>query len=173
MTLDIPRACQVAFGAVKKIAVHRGELAKLHGTAGFDIACVDRLETIALGTWYAYLLALPASAAESPVMALIEEAAPLCERMLASATMFATVGIFSEARRRDSVWNGYTDAANDFLQLSRLHREKWAEVQAKSVVTEADLERAVQLGSAIGLALGARAQPEGESLNVATREEAR
>lgn len=52
----------------------RTAMAKL---TDFDIVHFDKLETYALGAWYAHLLALPPASATNPVQVLLEETTKL------------------------------------------------------------------------------------------------
>lgn len=170
INVDIPRAVAVAVGAVPHLAKLRDDAAKL---PGFDIAHIDRIGTYALAAWYAYLLALP-EVASSAVAALLDEAKPLRESMLLAAELLAHHGFFDrksvEAIRAGQ---GNLDTANDLVALAALYSSAWAQVENRSPVEWAEVERAAKLGPAILIALGERDQPGVKASNTMNAAERR
>jgi hypothetical protein len=153
---DIPRAVAVAVGAVPHLARLRASAAKL---PGFDIAHLDRLGTYALAAWYAHLLALPA-VVESELAALLDEARPLRESMLLSSELLAHTGLFDrDAVKAIRAGQGNLDTANDLVALAALFTSGWSQVENKTPIEWAQVERAAQLGPRILIALGARDVP--------------
>lgn len=167
---DIPRAVAIAVGAVPHIAKMRDQAAKL---PGFDVTNVDRLGTYALAAWYAHLLSLPAVVG-SELGGLLEEAKPLREDMLMSAELLAHKGFFDRnAVKAIRAGQGNLDTANDLVALAALFTAGWSQVENKTPVEPAQVERAAQLGPRILVALGARDQPGTKSADPADPAERR
>ncbi|MEZ4296155.1 MAG: hypothetical protein R3B70_14375 [Polyangiaceae bacterium] len=153
---DVSRAVAIAVGAVPHLAKLRSNAAKI---PGFDIANMDRLGTYALGAWYAHLMSMP-EVAESELTRLMDEARPLRETMLLAAELLAHLDYFDRRAVADvRAGQGNLDAANDLVALSALFSARWDEVENKTPVEWAQVERASQLGPEILIALGARNQP--------------
>jgi hypothetical protein len=74
INVDISQAVSISLGVLPGLAFLRPAMAKL---PDFEIAHFDKLETYALGAWYAHLLALPPASATNPVQLLLEEASEL------------------------------------------------------------------------------------------------
>jgi hypothetical protein len=156
INVDIPRAVAIAVGAVPHLAKLRDEAAKL---PDFDITNMDRVGTYALAAWYAHLLALPDVKASS-LSPLLEEAKSLRESMLLSAELLAHHGHFDKkAVELIRAGQGNLDTANDLVALAALFSSGWAQVEDRSPIEWADIERAAKLGPEILIALGAKELP--------------
>jgi hypothetical protein len=84
------------------------------------------------------------------VQQLHEQSAPVREQLFAAADMLVTFKLFDAKRVADlHAGTGYKDTAADFVQLVRMFREVWPAIQHKTPITEADLDEAERLGSAL------------------------
>jgi hypothetical protein len=154
INVDISQAVSLALGVLPGLQFLRPKLAEL---PDFQIACFDKLETYALGAWYAHLLALPPASASNPVQALLEEATSLRKALLADADALAARGLLDvgsvEAIRTGQ---GNLDTANDLVALSALLGASWDKIEHKTAATAAEVHRAGDLGPLLIAALGVR-----------------
>lgn len=154
INIDISQAVSITLGVLPGLVFLRPSLAKL---PDFEIALFDKLETYALGAWYAHLLALPPASASNPVQPLLEEATALRARLLGDAEALAA----RELLDRESVQTirsgqGNLDTANDLVALSALLGASWAKIEHKTAATAEEVHRAGDLGPLLIAALGVR-----------------
>jgi hypothetical protein len=154
INIDISQAVSITLGVLPGLVFLRPSLAKL---PDFEIALFDKLETYALGAWYAHLLALPPASASNPVQPLLEEATALRARLLGDAEALAA----RELLDRESVQairsgQGNLDTANDLVALSALMGASWAKIEHKTAATAEEVHRAGDLGPLLIAALGVR-----------------
>ena len=154
INIDISQAVSITLGVLPGLVFLRPSLAKL---PDFEIALFDKLETYALGAWYAHLLALPPASASNPVQPLLEEATALRARLLGDAEALAA----RELLDRESVQTirsgqGNLDTANDLVALSALLGASWAKIEHKTAASAEEVHRAGDLGPLLIAALGVR-----------------
>ena len=160
ITIDIGRAVGVALGALPHLRALRPAIQK--ELPKHPIALLDKLETYALGAWYAHLLAAPPAGGGTSVKELLKEATPLRESLLIAAEALAHRGLVDAARVAEiRSGKGYIDLAGDLVALSALFLESWAKLSTKTAVELSQVERAAALGPALLAALGERGQPVG------------
>jgi hypothetical protein len=154
INLDISQAVSLALGVLPGLAFLRPAMVKL---PDFEIAHFDKLETYALGAWYAHLLALPPASAANPVQLLLEEASDLRGRLLGDAEALAARGLLDldsvQAIRKGQ---GNMDTANDLVALSALMGASWEKIENKTAASAEEVHRAGDLGPLLIAALGVR-----------------
>ncbi len=154
INLDISQAVSIALGVLPGLVSLRPLMAKL---PEFDIACFDKLETYALGAWYAHLLALPPASASNPVQPLLEEATALRIRLLGDAEALAARGLLDlDSVKEIRSGQGNLDTANDLVALSALMGASWAKIEHKTAASAEEVHRAGDLGPLLLAALGVR-----------------
>ncbi|HEU4408596.1 MAG TPA: hypothetical protein VFS43_25265 [Polyangiaceae bacterium] len=155
VTVAIPAAVTIGLGAVPNIEAMMAEIRK--ELPNYDHERAGRLREYALAAAHAhYRVALEAEG-EARLRALLEEAAPLRERMLRAAELHAHYGeldpdVVASIRRG----TGHLDTANDLGQLAPLFRRAGDKLAGRTPVTEADIERAAALSDELLEALGQR-----------------
>jgi hypothetical protein len=154
INLDIARAVSLTLGVLPGLAALRSEIATL---PDFDMRHFDRLETYALGAWYAYLLALPPASPGNPVQLLLEEASALRGRLLGDAVALAARGHLDlESVQAIRAGKGSLDTANDLVALSALMSASWPDIENKTAATAEEVHHAGDLGPQLIAALGLR-----------------
>jgi hypothetical protein len=157
INVNVPSAAKIALGARPKLLALRDALrAKLIDAPD---EAIERLRDYALAAVHAYARVLLHDEGETRVRALLNEAVPLRERMLSTASNLATFGLFDPievAAIRQGT--GHLDTVNDLLALGTLFHEAGPELLAKTPLTRADIERATELGELLLEALGLREQ---------------
>jgi hypothetical protein len=152
--LTVPVAVSIALGAIPNIEARRSELqAAWHA---YDAARAGRLRDYAYAALYAHFLAVrPAEV--SRLRALLEEAAPLRERLLLAAEMHAQYGAV-DAERVAAIRHGigHQDMANDLIELAILFKAARATLAGHTRVTDAEIARSLELGTKLLDALGRR-----------------
>ncbi len=151
----VPTAVAIALGVLPKLSTLREAMLALPGGA----AGLDKLQDYALAALYAHALTLPFGEGDTRLRALLAEAAPLRERLLASAELLARFGLF-DATHVAAIRNGtgYLDTAQDLTALASLFLSSWAEIGAKTPLTLDEIERAEKLGPLLVVAFGRRLQ---------------
>jgi hypothetical protein len=154
INIDISQAVSLVLGVLPGLTALRPEIAKL---PDFDMAHFDKLETYALGAWFAYLLALPPASPSNPVQPLLEEASDLRLRLLSDAEALATRGHLDlESVQTIRAGKGNLDTANDLVALSALMSASWPKIENKTAATAEEVHRAGDLGPLLIAALGVR-----------------
>ncbi|HEU4534375.1 MAG TPA: hypothetical protein VFS00_09665 [Polyangiaceae bacterium] len=154
ITVAIPVAVSTALGALPNLAARRDELQR--AWPAYDVARADRLRDYAYAALYAHFLAArPAKG--SRLRDLLAEAAPLRERLLLTAEVHARYGDL-DAERVASIRRGlgHHDTANDLVELAILFRAARAALAGHTPVTDAEIARALELGTQVLDALGRR-----------------
>ncbi|MEP7122126.1 MAG: hypothetical protein ABJE95_14500 [Byssovorax sp.] len=154
INLDISQAVSISLGVLPGLAFLRPAMARL---PDFEIACFDKLETYALGAWYAHLLALPPASATNPVQVLLEEASALRLVLLSDAEALAARGLLdADSVAAIRTGKGNLDTANDLVALSALMGAAWSTIEHKTGATLDEVHRAGDLGPLLIAALGVR-----------------
>jgi hypothetical protein len=159
INLDIPHAARSGMVAAERIAPLLPVMAEL---PEFDVRLVERLSLYAMALLHTHEQANEAGVVVPPLVALLEEATPLRERMLVSAELLVLFGLVQAARVaaiRSGL--GHADTAEDLLALGRLFDELWASVHDKVPITREMIDRAIILSAELQRALGVRqAEPD-------------
>jgi hypothetical protein len=120
----------------------------------------DKLESYALGAWYAYLLALPPASPSNPVQPLLEKASALrliLLILLSDAEALAARGLLDlDSVQTLRAGKGNLDIANDLVALSALMSASWSKIESKTAATAEEVHSAGDLGPLLIAALGAR-----------------
>lgn len=155
VTANIPHAAAIALGAVPSLTALRPRIVR--ELPFHPIDTLDRLRIYALAAVQANVLTLAPDDPESPIKALLDEAAPLRQSLLIGADALVNAGLL-DARRVAAIraGRGNLDTAGDLSMLATLYREAWASISDKTAVTAAQVDRAAVLGPALLEALGAR-----------------
>jgi hypothetical protein len=154
INVDISQAVSITLGVLPGLLFLRPAMAKL---PDFEIAHFDKLETYALGAWYAHLLALPPASATNPVQLLLEEASALRLLLLSDAeALAARKHLDLDSVREIRKGQGNLDIANDLVALSALLGASWAKIEGKTAATAEEVHRAGDLGPLLIAALGVR-----------------
>jgi hypothetical protein len=154
INVDISQAVSISLGVLPGLLFLRPAMAKL---PDFEIACFDKLETYALGAWYAHLLALPPASAANPVQVLLEEASALRLVLLSDAEALAARGLLDlKSVQEIRKGQGNLDIANDLVALSALMGASWSKIEGKTAATAEEVHRAGDLGPLLIAALGVR-----------------
>ena len=129
INVDISQAVSISLGVLPGLAFLRPAMAKL---PDFEIAHFDKLETYALGAWYAHLLALPPASATNPVQLLLEQASELRTALLSDAEALATRGLLDlKSVQEIRKGQGNLDIANDLVALSALMGASWLKIEGQ------------------------------------------
>jgi hypothetical protein len=154
INVDISQAVSISLGVLPGLLFLRPAMAKL---PDFEIGQFDKLETYALGAWYAHLLALPPASATNPVQLLLEEASALRLLLLSDAEALAARGLLDlKSVQEIRGGQGNLDIANDLVALSALMGASWSKIEGKTAATADEVHRAGDLGPLLIAALGVR-----------------
>lgn len=155
INIDIPQSVSIALGVIDGLKALRPSV--VQKLPEHDIAQYDKLETYALAAWYAHLIYLPPAGPASPLKVLLEEAAPLRANLLGDGEALARRGYLDQALLEEiRAGQGHLDLANDLVALSALFADGWDEIRDRTAATEAEINRAAELGPLILAALGVR-----------------
>jgi hypothetical protein len=152
---SIPVAVSIGLGALPNLEARRDEMKQ--AWPAYDVVRAGRLREYAYAALYAHFAAVRSAEGASRLRPLLEEAAPLRERLLRAAEMHAHYGDLDAARVasiRSGV--GHQDTANDLVELGVLFRSARAELAGHTRVTDAEVARALELGTQLVDALGRR-----------------
>ncbi|HEU4536809.1 MAG TPA: hypothetical protein VFS00_21955 [Polyangiaceae bacterium] len=157
ITMHVPAAAMLALGALPRMLALRDALAAEFAPP--VLAALDALEDYALAAYYAYARARPRDGGETEVRALVNEAGPLRERLLASAGALVTFGLL-DPKQLASVrrGTGHLDTATDLAALGLMHADAWPAIASKTPLERAEVARAIELGGLLLAALGRRHQ---------------
>lgn len=144
MNVDLLAATAIAIGVAHVILAMRESIAVL---PNFDISNVNNLPDYAKATWFLVITNFPN--AEAPDQ-MEQEVLPLRNKLLTWAQPLAQSGHFNQAAI-DKIREGYgiRDAAGDLVALATLYRSVWGVVRGICAITEADLQRASEIGPAV------------------------
>ncbi|HEU4405659.1 MAG TPA: hypothetical protein VFS43_10245 [Polyangiaceae bacterium] len=151
----VPAAVAIAVGVLPKLRGLRDAMLALPGGAD----SLDKLEDYAFAALYAHALTLANGEGGTRLRALLREATPLREKLLASAELLARFGHLDAAQvGAIRPGSGYLDTAQDLAALAAIFRASWATIGSKTPVTLAEVERAAELGPLLVTAFGQRQQ---------------
>jgi hypothetical protein len=160
INLDVPTAVTTVLGKLSGIRSFRAAITGTLPT--FDLTTLDRLETYALATAHAHAVYASASASPEPLTKLMRACTSLRDTLHADATALAKRGLVAESllrRFRSSI--GYKSVAFDILGLSALLRRAWPQIEGKTALTLAELDRAELAAEGLLAALGERVRARG------------
>lgn len=153
--VNVTNASVLVLGAVPKMLGLRDAMKKTFINPPLEQ--LDKLRDYALAAAYAHARVSPHDEGEARVQILLNEVTPLRERLLSSAELLVTFGLF-DGRKVAAIRQGvgHVDTARDALALHALFSEAGLDVLAKTPLTQADVERAGELGGLLLEALGYR-----------------
>jgi len=159
INVDIPTAVAIVLGAQGAITSFRPHVVAV--LPEMDIRSIDDLGTLAYAALYAHIShTITTTDASSRLGALMEEAAPLRKTLATDAAAAAARKLLDpEALENVPTGTGRLDTARAILALGVVFRGAWPQVKGRTGVTEAELDRAAQLGVAILTALGGEDNP--------------
>ncbi|HEU4411391.1 MAG TPA: hypothetical protein VFS43_39435 [Polyangiaceae bacterium] len=153
INVHVPSAVVLVLGTLPRLLALRDQI--LEDYPKHPPETIGRLRDYALAAAHAYAQALPYDGGQTRLRALVSEAGPLRERLLASAEVLVTFGLLDGGAvaiiRRGT---GHLDTAQDLLSLGVLFRRAGPALVAKTPLTPADVERATVLGELLLEALG-------------------
>lgn len=155
INVDIPRAVLTALGALPALRAMRPIVAE--DLPSFPLGAIDNLETYALAAFYAHLLFLPGPETKSAHASLVEEAQKLRRALLVAAEALAHRDLLDPSQvAQIRSGQGHIDTAGDLVALATLFTNNWDQIENKTAVSPAEIERAALLGPELLIALGAR-----------------
>jgi hypothetical protein len=170
--VSIPVAVKIGVGALPNIVARFDEFRRR--LPEYNVERASRLLDYARAAHYAHIVVNGVNGSEGRVRAILEEASPLRERMLSAGELHALYGLLDGGRvagiRRGT---GHLDTANDLVDLSVLFGESMGKLAGQTPVTQADIERAGELGFQLLVALGQRDQGTDGASTPAKQEEDR
>jgi hypothetical protein len=144
VTTNVILAVLIVLGALPHLEALRHEMEALPGQSPDLLA---KLRDYAYALLHVHAMTLPSSEGETRLQALLAEGAPLRERLLSTAELYAKLGLLdAEPVAAIRKGTGYVDTANDLLALARLFRGHWSALEGKVPVTRDEVERAGTLG---------------------------
>ncbi|MCU0685903.1 MAG: hypothetical protein MUF34_27285, partial [Polyangiaceae bacterium] len=153
--IPIPVSVSIALGALPNLEAKRDEMKQ--AWPAYDVQRAARLREYAYAALYAHFRAQRPAEGASRLRALLDEAGPLRERLLLAAEVHAHYGDVDAGRvaaiRRGV---GHQDTANDLVELAVLFRAARPALAGHTRVTDAEVARALALGTQIVDALGRR-----------------
>jgi hypothetical protein len=154
ISVDIPFAHAIAFGAADRIDPFMAELGKL---PDLDMELIRKVRVYASAARHAHLLALTPEQADPQMPALLEDASKTREDMLLQAELLVRFGYVSEARvTAIRAGAGHVDLGNDLEELGMLFNEILPKVKGLVLVTPAMVKHALELGQRLHVALGVK-----------------
>jgi hypothetical protein len=152
--LSMERAARRGLAVAERI---RPLFPALAGLPDLDYHAVETMPSYALAVLHAHDLVTEGGGSDTPLVTLLQEAAPLREVMLRGAELLALAGYFPTERvAAIRSGQGYADTADDLQALGRLYGETWARVHDKVPVTKSMIERAITLSAELNRVLGGR-----------------
>jgi hypothetical protein len=156
INVEVSLAVNTVLGALPNVQHHRvaieDQLPKRH------LEMLDKLEDVALATWYADALHTHSGEGDKEAYeALKTEAATLREGLLVAAEALA----YRKLLEKEQVatirsGQGNQDLANDLIELSNLFTKHWSSISSKTAAERAEVDRAAELGPQLLVMLAAR-----------------
>jgi hypothetical protein len=143
-------------GAYKKILVYHDQIAAL---PGFNLDYLDQFDTYARAAHYTQTLLVSPDNSSEPLQELVGESATLRDNLLAEVNLLIKRGLLAEnaiSSLKGTV--GFQNIAADVMMLSNLLRGVWPQISGKTMVTEAELDRAEVLSDLVVYDLGQKEQ---------------
>jgi hypothetical protein len=157
INLDVPSAVATTLGSLPEIRALRPQI--IEDLPKFDVGAFDKLEDYATALNYAHAQYLTATQPATDLDAVSAESTALRETLFVDATALAHRGFIDGNRLRElSGPNGYKNLATDLLMLASVLREGLPQIQGRSGVQVAELDRAEKLGQRLMRIVGLREQ---------------
>jgi hypothetical protein len=157
INLDVPSAVATTLGSLPKIRALRGQI--VEQLPAFDVAAFDKLEDYALALNYANVQHLTANQPADDLDAVLTEGTTLRETLLMDAMALSRRGFIDGNRLKElNGPNGYKNLATDLLMVASVLRESFPQIQGRTGIQLAELDRAEKLGQRLLRVVGLRAQ---------------
>ncbi|OJY19302.1 MAG: hypothetical protein BGO98_40025 [Myxococcales bacterium 68-20] len=163
INVDIPRAVAVVLGAEPRVRTLLPEMEAALKSPPKRV--VESLRQMALGAWYAHLVAMPAKS-DRPAKDLLEQATALRAKLLKAADALADaelVDATAVARIREG--SGNIDKANDLVALAALFSQSWDAIHNKTAIAREQVDEAALLGPRLLVALAEEPLPKSDHAN--------
>jgi hypothetical protein len=157
INVDVPSVVATTLGALPEIRDLRSEIQQQ--MPAFDLETFDKLEDYAVALHHAHTQFLMATQPNHGLDELLAEGAALRQTLFLDATALSHRGFIDKNKLNELPGpNGYKNLATDLGTLAAILKESWAQVQSRSGVQEAELERADKLAQRIVRVVGLREQ---------------
>jgi hypothetical protein len=152
VTTDVTTGAKIVLAAERSVRAYESEIRK--ALPSHELKALDLLRDVGLAALYADAMAVEEKV-DGKIGPLVEEANALKRSLLVDAEALANHGHLEAARIAEiRAGAGYEDLARDLIALSELFRAKWSDIEDKTLVKEAALDRAAALGTELIDALG-------------------
>ncbi len=157
INLDIPSAVANTLGSLPEIRALRPDI--VEQLPKFDLTAFDKLEDYTTALNYANAQYLTANQPADDLDAVTMEGTTLRETLLMDATALSRRGFVDGNRLKElNGSNGYKNLATDLLMIASVLRDSWPELQGRTGMQLAELDRAEKLGQRLMRVVGLRAQ---------------
>jgi hypothetical protein len=157
INLDVPSAVATTLGSLPEIRAVRPQI--VEHLPKFDLVAFDKLEDYALALNYANAQYLTANQPPDDLDAVLTEGTTLRETLLIDATALSRRGFVDGNRLRElNGPNGYKNLATDLLMVASVLRDAWSQIQGRTGIQLAELDRAEKLAQRLLRVVGLRAQ---------------
>ena len=154
INVDVPTSYMTVVDALPRIMALRELATRL---PGFELKNFDNLETYALALMHTHGEYVSASAPPDTLIALNDEGVALRDNLHSDALALANRGVIDgEPLKAFKTAVGYRNLAEDLIGLSTLLRRSWGKIDARTVITLAELDRAEALSEQLLHALALR-----------------
>jgi len=144
VNLDIPAAVITILGALPEIKGLRAQLAPRMNKEELEL--FDKLEDYTVACQEAHSRYLSVTQSPSELAAIVQEAQQARDRLLADALALANRGLADGSQLKElSGVVGYKNLSVDLSIIVQTLRAAWPNIQGKSPITEAELDRAHKL----------------------------
>lgn len=159
--VDLTTASGTVLAALPKIEKHKAALLALPHTRK---ELVEELADRALAMLWAFAGQKTVLKETLPLPALLERGAAVRKTMLLAADVLVNDGNVPQSFVDDvRAGSGHRDLASDLLALGGLVHKQWEHAKGRSPATPELVQESLQLGEALSVALGERAQPVEQS----------
>ncbi len=171
VNIDIAGAVTTILGVLAAVNALRSKLAKL---PDFDLEDVDALPDYAMAAWEADSLYFITIAPPAELVALNEQAVALRDTLRTDAMTLAKHGLVNPARFASFTGRvGYRNVAFELMAWANLLGEYWQQIQSRTALVEADLQKAKELAEQLVAAVGQKEHsPEAVAATALIRQQA-
>jgi len=161
INLDVPSMYMMATGTLNRLGVQRAEVLAL---PGIDKELVEHVDEYLLALGHAQALYLAASTPPAAIPELYEELLSLRTVLLADTTALVTRALMPGDKLADLRGpTSHAATAFDVLALSAILRAHWAQIEGKTALSLAELDRAESAADRLLTAVGERAAADEEA----------
>lgn len=158
VNVDVARAVSIVLGSEPKLLAYESEINDV--LPNHDVSKLSKLRTYALAALYAHLDAQTVPQ-RTDLTVMIKEGTALKQTLIIAADALAHAGLVDGERLAEiKRGSGHLDLASDLVALSALFDVSWNQIEGKTFVQSADVERASTLGTTLLVAIGAKNHSE-------------